>query len=352
MRLSTLELFGSGALSGVKLTPEGRPLTVLFGADGVGKTAVLAAIASTRPGHALPLLPRRSRNEEAVPEVPFATADWMLGDDDPERPHPLRVASPNAQLGEQEAEAGLRRREQALFDRRAQERGGYAFIAFSGARWFSRAPVVLATPERTVLRYDVRGAVAFDDASRADLTRETKQVLTVAAIGSALERADGEGGDLAQLDTALREVAAIVLAPFSAEYDHVDPRSLEPIFTLETRDVVFEELPRGARHLFAIVVLATRVLYAAYGGRGGDQRPIREREGVVVIDDLESQQDTALLRHLPVFLKSALPRVQWIVATSASALTLGCERDEVIALRRETDHDRVLVHEGAFAVLH
>jgi hypothetical protein len=259
------------------------------------------------------------------------------------------VASPNAQLGEPEAEAGLRRREQALFDRRAQERGGYAFVAFSGARWFSRAPVVLATPERTVLRYDVRGAVAFDDASRADLTRETKQVLTVAAIGSSLERAAGEGGDLSQLDTALREVAAIVLAPFSAEYDHVDPRSLEPIFTLETRDVVFEELPRGARHLFAIVVLATRVLYAAYGG---PQRPIREREGVVLIDDLESQQDTAQLRHLPVFLKSALPRVQWIVSTSASPVTLGCERDEVIALRREAEHDRVLVHEGAFAVLH
>src|SRR5580692_851442 len=131
MRLSTLELFGCGALSGVKLTPNGRPLTVLFGADGVGKTAVMTAIASTRAGHALPLLPKRSRGDEVASEVPFAVADWMLGDDDPDRPHPLRVASPNAQLGEQEGEAGLRRREQALFDRRAQERGGYAFVAFS-----------------------------------------------------------------------------------------------------------------------------------------------------------------------------------------------------------------------------
>jgi hypothetical protein len=365
MRLSTLELFGVGALSGVKLAfgdgtqpasgsagPSPRALTVLFGADGVGKTAVLTAIASTRPGHPLPLLPRRSRgSDEAPTEVPFATTEWMLGDDDPDRPHPLRVSSPNAHLGEHDGEAALRRREQALFDRRAQEHGGYAFVAFSGARWFSRTPVVVASPERTVLRYDVRAAASFDDASRADLTRETKQVLAVAAIGSALEREGGAGvGDLSRFDIALREVAALVLAPFRAEYDGVEVRSLEPLFSLEGRDAMFEELPRGARHLLAIVTLSMRVLYAAYGG---SPRAIREREGLVLIDDLESQQDAAVLRHLPSLLKAVLPRVQWIVATSASAVTLGCERDEVVALRREPAHDgRVLVHEGAFAVLH
>ncbi len=356
MRLSTLELFGLGALSGVKLSfgalggPEEAPraLTVLFGADGVGKTSVLAAIASTRPGHPLPLLPRRARGSDAPAEVPFAVTEWLLGDDDSERPHALRCASPNAQLGEQEAEAGLRRREQALFDRRAQERGGYAFAAFSGARWFSRTPVMLATPERTVLRYDVRAAASFDDASRADLTRETKQVLSIAAIGAALERGD-EASELVALDAALREVAALVLGPFGAEYEGVHAPTLEPMFVVDGRDATFEELPRGARHLLAIVCLSMRVLHGAYAGSG---RPVREREGLVLVDDLEAQQEAAVLRHVPSLLKTALPRVQWVVASSAAVVTLGCERDEVVALRREAEASRVSVHEGAFAVLH
>lgn len=349
MRLSVLELFGMGALSGVKLTC-GANLTVLFGADGVGKTAVLSAIASTRPGHPLPLLPRRTR-DDAPAEVPFATTEWLLGDDDPERPHPLRVASPNAQLGDNDPEVAVRRREQAIFDWRAQERGGYAFVVFSGARWFSRTPAALASPERTVLRYDVRTAASFDDATRADLTRETKQALTVAATCGSLERTEyGAAGELARFDAALREVATVVLAPFHAEYEGVHVRSLEPLFSVEGRDAVFEELPRGARHMLALAALSTRVLYAAYPG---SQRPIREREGVVLVDDLEAQQDASLLRALPALLKAALPRVQWIVATSAAAVTLGCERDEVVALRREPKDDgRVLVHEGAFAVLH
>jgi hypothetical protein len=351
MRLSHIELYGTGSLSGVKLGfgEEPRGLTVLFGADGVGKTTVLSAIASTRPGHALPIIPRRSRatEEEAPREVPFAIAEWMLGDDDPERPHPLRVASPNAQIAD-DGESALRRREQALFDKRAQDRGGYAFAAFSGARWFSRTPVMLATPERTVIRYDVRASASFDDASRADLTRETKQVLSFAGIASALEKEQG-AGDLAALDAALRDVASIALAPFHAQYDGVHPRTLEPIFSFEGRDAIFEDLPRGARHLLAIMAGAVRVLHGAYAS---SDKPVRAREGVVLVDDLEAQQDTALLRHIPALLKAALPRVQWIVATSATPVTLGCERDEVVALRREPDEGRVVVHEGAFAVLH
>ncbi len=351
MRLSTLGLRGFGALSGVRMSFDpsepSRALTVLFGADGVGKTSVLGAIASTRPGHPMPILPRRAR-DDAPRETPFAVADWTLGDDDPERPHPLRVASPNAQLGETEGDAGLRRREQALFDKRAQERGGYAFVSFSGARWFSRTPVLLASPERTVLRYDVRTASTFDDASRADLTREAKQTLAVAGIGCALENGT-EQSDLTAFDRALRDAAAVALSPFRAEYEGVHPQTLEPMFVLGGRDAIFEELPRGARHLLSIATLSMRVLYGAYVG---SDKPIRDREAVVLVDDLEAQQDAAILRHLPNLLKAMLPRVQWIVATSATALTLGCERGEVIALRREPEEGRVVVHEGAFAVLH
>ncbi len=140
-----------------------------------------------------------------------------------------------------------------------------------------------------------------------------------------------------------------MLAPFHAQYDGVHPRTLEPMFSVEGRDAIFEELPRGARHLLAIVTGAVRVLHGAYLG---SERPVRERQGVVLVDDLEAQQDAAIVRHFPALLKASLPRVQWIVATSAAAVTLGCERDEVIALRREPEEGRVVVHEGAFAVLH
>ena len=349
MRLGSIELYGIGSLSGVRIAfgEEPRAMTVLFGADGVGKTSVLGAIATTRPGHALPIIPRRHRGEEEAPrEVPFALADWILGDDDPERPHPLRVMSPNAQI--QDDENALRRREQALFDKRAQERGGYAFASFSGARWFSRTPVMLATPERTVVRYDVRASATFDDASRADLTRETKQVLSYAGIGKALEPAPS---DLGALDAALREVLQLALAPFHAQYEGVHPKTIEPMFSHEGKDATFEELPRGARHLVAIMTGSVRALHGAYASHE-DTKPILQREGVVVVDDLEAQQDGALLKHMPALLKAALPRVQWIVATSAAPVTLGCDRGEVIALRREPDDGRVIVHEGAFAVLH
>ena len=352
MRLASIELFGLGALSGVRLgfgESESRALTVLFGGDGVGKTTVLGAISSTRPGHAIPLIPRRARSEGEPRDVPFVVSDWMLGDDDPERPHPLRVVSPNAQLPDPDGENALRRREQALFDKRAQEHGGHAFAAFSGARWFSRTPVILASPERTILRYDVRAAPSFDDANRADLTREAKQVLSFAAIGSALEAKAGEPEDMAAFDAALRESCALVLSPFGAAYDGVQPKTLEPMFTFEGRDAAFEDLPRGARHLLAIAALSTRTLAAAYPE---PLRAIREREGVIVIDDLEAHQDAALLRHLPALLKAMLPRVQWIVATAAAPVTLGCERGEVVALRRDAEEGRVLVHEGAFAILH
>ena len=96
-----------------------RRLVVLFGGEGVGKTSLLAAIASTRPGHAVA---QGAGTPEEPP--PLVAADWFLGDDDPTRPHPLRVVSPNAKLpGERDDAALLRRREQALFDRRAGEGG-------------------------------------------------------------------------------------------------------------------------------------------------------------------------------------------------------------------------------------
>src|ERR1700733_7407161 len=102
MQLSQVRLVGVGPFEDmtVSLTDDDgalRRLTVVLGAGGVGKTSLLAAIASPRPGSAVPVRPRPTPAGAS-----FVVADWILGDDDPARPHPLRVASPNAVLDERE----------------------------------------------------------------------------------------------------------------------------------------------------------------------------------------------------------------------------------------------------------
>jgi len=334
-----------------------RSVTVLFGADGTGKTSFLSALAVTRPGHALPPLPTTRESSRLLPDTPpYVATEWVLGDDDPERPHPLIVASPSAILhGETPESAAIRRREQALFDRRAQHEGGHVFVSLSGARWFSRTPNMLSVPERSILRYDIRQpTTTFDDPTRADLTRETKQVLSFAAISAALvER--GSGGSVGVLDArfqhlgrfeaALREVVNVVLEPFDLVYAGVSPTTLEPQAKSARGGVMpFDAMPRAARHLVAFVALPLRALFAAYP----ESDSPREREGVVAIDDVESQQDPALLRALVPLLRKALPNVQWILTTASKELASACEANAVIALRR-TSELRVELGEG---VLH
>ena len=323
-------------------TPNPRAATVLFGADGTGKTSLLAALAVTRPGHALPplALPGAARTPGWV------AADWLLGDDDPSRPHALTVASPNAVLeGETPESAMLRRREQAIFDRRAQQEGGHVFLSFSGARWFSRVPNLLTGPDRSLLRYDVRQpGISFDDPTRADLTRETKQVLSYASIASALGGGRAEFAHLTSFEAALREVVDVVLQPFGLLHAGVSPTTLEPQFRSARGGLVpFDALPRSARHLIAFVVLPLRALFAGYPGADAP----REREGVVAIDDAESQLDPALLRDLVGLLRLALPGVQWIFSTASTQLALACGPSEIVALRR-TEGKHVELGEGLF----
>ncbi|WP_437875175.1 hypothetical protein [Sorangium sp. So ce513] len=375
MLLSRVRLAHVGPFDDLSLSFEDaagapRRLVVLFGGDGVGKTTILSAIASTRPGYAI--AQQRSRADEGV--SPLVVTDWMLGADDPVRAHPLRVASPNARLDETEDAALVRRREQSLFERRAAE-GGFVLVALSGARWFSRTAIVLTTPERSILRYDVRAAASFDDATRTDLARETKQVLSFVPIAAALARdptatalaRDGAAGGPAAssdappcarpqaqparieaLDRALREVLAELLEGHGARYVGVDPLRLEPIFErADGQRVDFDDLGRSARHAVAFGALALRALASAHPG--GDPRLA---EGVVLIDDIEAQQPVHRQRSLPARLRAALPNVQWIVATSSPAIALGCELSDVIALRREPSSGRVELHEGPDAVLH
>lgn len=322
-----------------------RPVTVLFGADGIGKTTLLTALSVTRPGHALPPSPYpRAPGAPSTADAPASVVtEWLLGEDDPERPHPLVVASPSAVLENESTEnAAVRRREQALFDRRAQGEGGFVFVGFSGARWFSRAPNMLTTPERSVLRYDVRNAASFDDPTRADLTRETKQVLAYAGIARALGENRAEYIHLERFDAALREVVDVMLAPFDFGYAGVSPLSLEPEARSAGGHVVgFDALPRAARHLVAFGALSLRALFAAYPR---SEEP-RSCEGVVAIDDVEAQQDPSMLRALVPLLRQALPNVQWILTTSSSQLAMACDPGEVVALRR-TGTTRIEANEG------
>ncbi len=343
LAVRSLGLFEEFALSLADETGGPRGATLLFGADGTGKTTLLSLLSSTRPGHAVaPLLPpsdgERRRGGHVVTE-------WHLGDDDADRPHPLVVASPSAELpGEEPDRASLRRREQMFFDRRAQEGRGYVFVAFSGARWFSRAPNILTTPDRSVLRYDVRAPASFDDATRADLERDTKQTLSFAAIASSL----APGGAWDPLTSALREALGVLLRPYGLEWVGVRPATLEPeLVDAEGHRATFDEVPRGAKQLAAIGSLVVRSLFAAY--RESDVT-VRSREAVVALDDAEVHLDVAAQRALVPLLREALPRVQWVVTTSSPIVALGCDPSDVVALR--VGDDGVELHEGPLAVLH
>lgn len=348
LRLVSLGPFGDMTIPLCDEDGAPKPVVVLFGGEGIGKTTILSAIATTRPGHAI-AQHQAWRAEPPSDGPPFVVTEWHLGDDDSARPHPLRVASPNARLDERDDEALLRRREQTLFDRRASERG-FVMVAISGARWFSRTAVMLTSPERTLLRYDVRATASFDDASRTDLARETKQILSYACIASALTHhgSDASRSDLLRLEHALRQTLLELLEGDGYTFVGVDPVRLEPIFRdPEDRRVEFDDLPRSLRHLVAFGALVTRSLAAAW-----PDRDPREGEGVVLLDDIECEQPAFRQRTIVSRLHHALPRVQWIITTSSPDVVFGCPASALMVLRRRPDGTAIDLHEGIDAVLH
>jgi len=307
---------------------EARAMTVIHGAGGVGKSSVLAALASTRPGHCV-AQPTRSEARESTLQ-PFAACDWALGQDEPARPHPLSVVSPNARLSVTDEQEALRRREQLLFDRLANE-GGFAFLSIPGTRWFSRQPIAFSAPARTVARYDPRASVGTDDATRSDLARETKQALAYAAISRALSAANTVGErrfDL--LGTAMQSALDGLLTLVGCSYRGIDPFSFEPMFSVQTteRALPFDALPTRARHLAAFAALSVRTLWAAYP----DLDP-REAEGVIAIDDVDLHQDSAAQQQLLPALRQALPGAQWILTTASSVVAGSADARAVLALR-------------------
>lgn len=322
-----------------------RHVTVIHGGGGVGKTTLLACLGATRPGHAVVHPPRYAR--DMVP--PASVCDWALGMDDPERPHSLRVVTPNAQLPDSGSDDVLSRREQAMFDRKART-GGFAFLAFSSTRWFSRQPIMLNAPERTVGRYDVRSSAPLDDASRSDLARETKQALAYAAITASLAKdgPEGNGPDHRLLGEAMLDATNTMVALSGHRYRGLDPRSLEPIFEGPNgRPLGFDSLPTRARHLVAFAALTTRTLWGAYPG----QDP-RRAEAVAAIDEIDLHQDPGVQGELIPALRRALPRVQWILTTTSPVVAASCDPDEVLALRRLPEDERTSLFLDEDAVTH
>jgi hypothetical protein len=356
MRLLRAWLVGLGPFEKLAVPfvdEDGKPrlVTVIHGGGGVGKSSLLAAIGTTRPGHCVAQSPRveaRPRpNPEAAAQAHVA-CDWLLGQDDPLRPHPLRIGSPNVRLSATEEEEAFRRREQLLFDRIAAD-GGFAFLAISGTRWFSRQPIAFSAPARTIARYDVRSAMGSEDPSRADLARETKQALAYAAIAPALAGAK----DLAErrfdlLGEAMQSVVTTLLEPLGFIYRGIDPFSFEPLFTGPFgRTFAFDALPTRARHLASMAALSVRTLWAAY-----PTRDPRESEGVITIDDVDLHQDAVTAQALVPAFRSALPEVQWILTTTSPLVAASCDVREVLALRRLPELDQVELFAGSEARTH
>ncbi len=335
---------------------EPRLMTVVHGGAGVGKTSLLTAIATTRPGNAVTAPSIRIMPDAKSP--PHAWCDWLLSDDDLERPHPLRIASPHAPTDPRDDAASLRRREQALFDRRAKG-GGFVCIAFPSTRWFSRHPVALHAPLRSVARYDARTTTPLDDANRFDLTRETKQALAYAAVAAALspksqperiaaKRRATIWRDTRLLGTAMRETTDAFVKLAGYRYEGLDAISLEPLFSADgRRSVPFDGVPNRVRHLAAFAALTVRALWAAY-----PQTDPRTAQGTVLIDDVELRHDHEIMGQFVTTLRHCLPRVQWVLSTSSSDFAAACESDEVLALRRFPEDDRVELFSGVQAQTH
>jgi len=349
-RLAGVGPFEKALLPFVDDDGRARRVTIIHGSGGVGKTTILAAIGATRPGHAIVLSSSALGGASFEPRdaPPQAVLEWWLGQDDPERPHPLRVGTPNTRLSPSDDEEIFRRREQAVFDKRAAL-GGFAFMMLPQNRWFSRQPIGISAPARTIARYDVRGSSSVDEATRADLTRETKQAIAYAEIGAALSRGGSDAGRrLDLLGNAMKKAVGALVSLAGFEYRGLDAASFEPMFgDAEGRTRPFDALPTRARHLAAFAALTVRLLWAAYPGKD----PL-ESEAVVAIDDVDLHQDPTTQSLLARALSTALPEVQWIVTTSSNLVAGSVSPSEVIALRRLPELDRIELFVGDQALTH
>lgn len=320
-----------------------RMLTVLFGGSGAGKTLVLQSIVGTRPGNVMvPVWSRSPHNAR-----PFVTAEWHLGEDDLERPHPLYLASPGATVFDQLEAERMRRAEQAFFEKRSRERG-FVLLVLPSTRWFSRTSASVSPPTRSS-RVEQRASLIPDDAVRGDLTRDTKQALAYAEVSLALCLASPEtrsGPSMELYGAAMKSAVNTLVRLHGYVYSGLSPVSLEPLFVREDgQRCPFDSLPKATRHLTAIAALSVRLLWLGYPGVDP-----RESEAVVCIDEVELSQDRATLTRLLPALRAALPGVQWILSTASPDLAGSADVRDVLTLR--WDNGEVSLSAGAEARVH
>lgn len=315
-----------------------RPLTLIFGGPGSGKTTLAAAIGNTRPGHTAAINPRASE-----PRC-YAECNWFFGMDDPERAQALVLRSPNAPeaFGSQTLSE---RRDVALAERLARE-GGFACLLFSALRWFSKSPLVLRAPARSEGRYELRVREPLEDATKHDLSPDVKQALAYAAVAQALPQTGAERYQ--PLGDAMACVVSALAGLGELHYAGLDPRTLEPRFLdPAARSFGFDALPTYLKHCIAFGALAVRALWSAYPGIDP-----RRAEAVVVIDEVDLHQDTPTAAALIDTLREQLPQVQWILTTRSSALLAGRDASETLALRQLESKGSISVHVGADAQVH
>lgn len=356
LRVRNIGPFEDASLGFVDEEGAPRMTTVILGDSGAGKTALLSAIACTRPG--LSITPPRTR-EGSPPAETFAVARWRLGDDDPARPHDLVVASPNAVLEEHPSESAARKREQAHFDRLAADKG-FCVIPLSAARWAARVAVAGATPERPISAMDHRSHATFDDAARADLSREVKQALvnavTVAAVAQFQSRARADSvlppppspaRGTAPYDL-FRTTFQALLPDGEASYEGIDPNTFEPLFRdTSGRMVAFDDLAFGVKNRVMIGAVILRRLALSYPGRD----PLA-CEGVALIDEIEAHLPQRRQREIVDVLRRAFPRLQLIVTTQSPLVVESRPHDEVVVLSRDFESGRIEISSGPRAVLH
>lgn len=359
-----------------------RPVTVIHGDGGTGKSTLIRAIENTRPGHcSRTAIPRNAPPNSAV------MAGWRLGDEDEERPHPLWTTTPGQSMYEDEEEERLRRREQSLFDKLAGGGRGFVTVEFSEHRSFPRAGLSISDPARSLLKLDNRSP-GFSDRSRYELTRRCKQILAYAELSAALlgeqnvvtdlMAADSEdpagfdpmaedfglpglgeeevgptAADAVELDPrALREALHAGLGPLLAlvghRYQGLDPLSFEPLFeTADGRLLHFDEMAKQARHLASFAIVGAHTLWAGTGGRDP-----REAEGVLLVDEIEMHLQPRVAAGVVDALRGAFPRAQWILTTASPLVAASVDPRELMAVRRLPGQSSVELYAQKLAQTH
>lgn len=327
-------------------------VSVMHGAGGTGKSLLLSALASTRPGYVQRLTNANSEHGRAAVQC-----HWSLGQEESNRPHPLVVRNgvdPAPGTGE-----GASRREQQLYDRKAGQ-GGFAFLIVPAHRRFGQSPIYLVDPARTMRNYEVRAGSLWLDPARADLTRPIKQILAYASLGAALQQSQAihhfdsvsashrDPSSITILDQALRSGLSRLLVEQALDYVGADPASFEPMFRSAHGALLrFDQLPQQARHLMAPLILAMHHFWTS--GHGADPRGV---QGVIALDDAELHLSEATQEFVLPRYREILPQAHWVVATTSWRIAASVHSSEVVALRQQMQTGAIAPFQGDLSVTH